>query len=130
MKRSYAILLGLAMSLAAASANARELIENFTGDKSGATHEFDAQAPWIVDWWVTSEYRTGTATEVTLINADTGQDVGYVLNTTGTGNGVKLIDESGRFYFRVDSSLVSWHLKVEQLTRDEAKLYTPKEPQD
>ena len=42
-------------------------------------------------------------------------------------DGVKLFNESGTYVFQVNSSLASWTLRVEQLTRKEAEAYKPKE---
>jgi len=125
----YIGLLALAALLSVASgAQGKDLVEEFVGTQSvAATAEFEAQAPWIVDWRVTSEYRTGANIEVSLVDAASGSHLGYVLTTSGTGNGVKLFEQGGRFFFRVNSSLVRWTLKVEELTRDEADRYAPKQ---
>ncbi len=44
----------------------------------------------------------------------------------GLEDGVRLFNESGKFRFRVNGSLVQWYLKVKQLTPAEAELYTPR----
>jgi len=116
-----ALLLGLAPT-----ARAEQLVKEFSGSRSTNTAEFEAQAPWIVDWRVTGELSEVVAVDVSLINAATGAYEGKVLQTKSPGNGVMLFSESGRFYFRVDATLMNWTLKVKQLTREEAKLYTPK----
>jgi hypothetical protein len=66
-----------------------------------------------------------SAVEVTLLRAGTGVFVGSALRTKQTGNGVRLFQEDGRFQFRVNSTLANWTLRVEQLTKAEARLYTP-----
>ena len=66
------------------------------------------------------------AVDVALFNAKTGQYEGIVLKTKTAGNGVKLFNTSGRYYFRVDASLMNWTLKVKELTAKEAEQYTPK----
>jgi hypothetical protein len=118
------------MCCAAWNASGEELVEVFTGNSNAITDEFEVRAPWIIDWRVTSEYRTGASIEVSLVDAEKGPHIGYVLTTTGTGNGVKLFEEGGRFYLRVNSNLVNWTLKVVQLTEEEAELYTPKQTGD
>ena len=60
------------------------------------------------------------------MNAGTGAHEGSVLQTKYAGNGVKLFEQSGRSYFRVDATMMNWYLTVIQLTPEEAKLYTPK----
>ncbi len=105
----------------------KTLVEEFSGDRSAGTAEFEVRAPWIVDWRVASAYRTGTTIEVFLVEAGTGVNAGMLLTTTGTGNGVKLFDEGGRYFLRVNSNLVDWTLRVEELSEEEASRYTPKD---
>jgi len=105
---------------------AEQLVKEFTGNRSMNTAEFEVQAPWIVDWRVTGELSKVVAVDVSLINATTGAYEGRVIQTKTAGNGVKLFNESGRYYFRVDATMMGWTLKVKQLTKEEAKLYTPK----
>ena len=107
-------------------AGAEELIKEFKGGRSTNTLEFDVRAPWIMDWRVTGDLSEEVAVDVALINANTGAFEGTALKTKAAGNGVRLFDQSGRFYFRVDALFMNWTLKVIQLTEEEAKLYTPK----
>jgi hypothetical protein len=65
--------------------------------------------------------------DVSLVEAQTGVYSGYVLKTKYPGNGVRLFNQSGRFRLDVNSSMVNWTFKIEQLTEEEAKLYTPKQ---
>lgn len=130
MQRIHLIAICIAACCVATNAGGKELVAEFTGDASVTTGEFEAEAPWVIDWRVASEYRAGTTIEVSLIDAEKGAHLGYVLNTTGTGNGVKLFEQGGRFYLRVNSSLVNWTLKVEQLSEEEAGLYTPTQSGD
>lgn len=117
---------GLLLAALAAPAGAETLVARFSGERSGTTPPFEVKAPWILDWRVTGEYSRIAAVDVSLINASTGAHEGTVLRAESAGNGVRLFDQSGDFYFRVDSSVMAWHLKVIELTPEEAKLYTPK----
>lgn len=110
----------------AGTAQAGELVEKFTGDRSRTTGEFVVKGPWLLDWRVGGEYTREMAVDVTLVEVGTQQHMGNVLKTKSRGNGVRLFEQSGRFFFRVDSTLANWTLKVEQLTPEEAELYTPK----
>jgi len=110
----------------ASSAQAEELVRQFSGERSTNTVEFDVEAPWIVDWRVSGEISRDVAVDVVLFNAKTGAYEGRVLHTKSPGNGVRMFEESGRYYFRIDATLMNWSLKVIQLTEDEAKLYTPR----
>ena len=90
------------------------------------TAEFVVRAPWILDWRVNSDYQGSLAIEISLVDATTGFHSGLILQTKRPGNGVRLFNKSGKYRFRVSSSLARWSLKVEQLTRAEAELYTPR----
>ncbi len=124
-RSSLAILFSLLCSLAPA-ASAEELITQFSGSRSSDTAEFDVRAPWIVDWRVSGELSQVVAVEVTMFNAGTGAYEGMVLQTKTAGNGVRLFNESGRYYFRVNATMMNWTLKVIQLSKEEAAQYTPK----
>ncbi len=104
---------------------AGEVIERFSGYGSGETAEFEVEAPWIIDWVVNGDYPQMMAIEVALINAASGQHEGFVLKTKEVGNGVRMFEQSGRFRLRVDSAMSRWNFKIEQLTPEEAALYTP-----
>lgn len=124
-KPQLTILLAV-LCLASATAHAKELIREFKGSRSTSTVEFEARAPWILDWRVTGDFSDVMGVEVSLVNANTGAHLGHVLKTKYAGNGVRMFEESGSFYFRIDSTLANWTLRVEQLSREEAELYTPK----
>jgi len=104
----------------------KELIREFKGSGNKNTAEFEVTAPWIVDWRTHGDYPGQMAVEVNLATVS-GEYVGKIVTTKYVDNGVRLFHESGRFIFRVDSSLASWTLRVEQLTRQEAETYLPKE---
>lgn len=106
---------------------AGEVVAEFKGNRSKQTADFEVEGPWIMDWRVSGNYARDMAVDVSLVEAGTQRHVGNVLKTKWSGNGVRLFEESGRFFLRVDSTLSNWTLKIEQLTREEAELYTPKE---
>jgi hypothetical protein len=108
------------------SAGAKELVAEFSGPVEGATREFRVQAPWVLDWLVAGAPAQYNAVDISLYNAETGSFEGDVLKTQNPGNGVRMFNQSGRFYFQVNASMMDWRLKVYQLTADEAKEYKPK----
>jgi hypothetical protein len=124
-KRVYSFVLCLLLCAIGPNANGKELVRKFTGDRSAETAEFEVEAPWLLDWRLNGEYPKSVGIEVSLIEANTGRHAGYVLKTKYPGNGVRLFNEGGRYRFKVDSTLANWILKVEQLSREEAALYSP-----
>jgi len=116
----------VALLFFAVNANGKELIREFKGSGNKTTAEFEVKAPWIVDWRTHGDYPGQMAVEVNLVNAR-GEYLGKIFRTKYVDNGVKLFDEGGRYVFQVNSSLSSWTLRVEELTRQEAETYLPKE---
>lgn len=104
----------------------KELIREFKGTGNKTTAEFEVEAPWIVDWRTHGDYPGQMAVEVNLATV-TGEYVGKIFTTKYVDNGVRLFNESGRYILKVDSSLANWTLRVEQLSRQEAETYKPKE---
>ena len=112
--------------LLAASAGSSQLVTEFSGSGSTSmtTREFEARAPWIVDWRVNSDFQGAMAIEISLVDGRTSFHKGLILQTKQPGNGVRLFTESGTFRFRISSTLARWNLKIEELTREEAEQYT------
>ena len=79
-----------------------------------------------MDWLVSGEPGQYEVVDIALVNADTGAFEGVAVRSKTAGNGVRLFDQSGRFYFRVDASMMNWKIKVVQLTPEEAEQYRPK----
>ncbi len=125
MQLRFLIPAGLAVCALASPIQAGELVRQFSGDRSTQTAEFEVAAPWLLDWRVNSDFPSSMGISVTLVNAN-GAYEGLVLKTKAPGNGVRLIQQGGRYSFKVDATVANWSLKVEQLTREEAELYTPK----
>ena len=114
----------------ASSAQASELVRKFSGSRSTETAEFEVKAPWLVDWRVNSDFPNSMGIAVTLAYGGTGVHAGKVFKTKSPGNGLRLIEESGRFKFKVDAAITDWTLKVIKLTPEEAEDYAPKKKLD
>jgi hypothetical protein len=127
MQRLFLILITPALFGLLPAASAAELVREFSGERSTRTAEFEVEAPWLIDWRVNSDFPDTMGVGVTLVNAS-GAYEGQVFKTKKPANGVRLMQEGGRFYFNVDATVSTWTLKVEQLTPEEAELYTPKSP--
>ena len=106
--------------------SASEVVRNFQGDDSATTAEFIVGGPWLLNWRLDGDYDTLIALDIGLVDAATGRHIGRVLHTKYKGNGVKLFHEGGRFQLRVSSTLARWRIKIEQITPEEAELYTPR----
>lgn len=126
MKPLFRLVLVLLTTGLAAPSMAAQTVAEYTGSSSRTLPEFEVRAPWILDWRVTTDSEREAAVDVSLERGGIGVHEGSVLKTRWPGNGVRLFEESGRFYFRVNSSLAKWHLKVVELTPEEAKAYTPR----
>lgn len=113
-----------------AAVHAEQLVREFSGSRSTETAEFEVKAPWLIDWRVNSDFPSSMGIAVSLAHGVTGYYAGKVFKTKKPGNGVRLIQESGRFKFKVDSAITNWTLKVIQLTPEEAEQYTPREHLD
>jgi hypothetical protein len=116
--------------LFAMEAGAKQLIREFSGSRSTETPEFEVKAPWLIDWRVNSEFPRSMGIAVTLSRGGTDAFEGKVFKTKSPGNGLRLMEESGRFRFKVDSAITDWTLKVIQLTPDEVEQYKPEKVLD
>ena len=114
------------LMLVMGSVQGAQLVREFRGTDSSMTPAFTVEAPWVLDWRLDGDYDQLVALEVTLVEAKTGRHVGQVLHTKRKGNGVRLFKQGGTYQLRVSGSLARWTLKVQQLTPEEAELYTPR----
>ena len=126
MNRLRLTILALLLTLPLTAA-AEMLVREFSGNRTVQTAEFEVEAPWLIDWRVNSEFEESMGLAIVLLNAPTGTHAGTVMKTKHRGNGLRLMEEGGRFSFKVDAVLADWTIKVIQLTPEEAKAYTPKE---
>ena len=118
----------LAITLLVTSATAKETVKEFRGTTTMTTAPFVVESPWILDWRLDGDYEQLIALDITLVEARTGKHVGRVLHTKRKGNGIKMFHDSGMFQLRISTTLGRWRVKIEQLTDEEAELYTPKKP--
>ena len=114
------------LTLVMGSVQGAQLVREFRGTNNSTTPSFTVEAPWILDWRLDGDYDQLVALEVTLVEARTGRHVGQVLHTKRKGNGVRLFRTSGTYQLRVSGSLARWTLRIQQLTPEEAELYTPR----
>ena len=110
---------------------ASELVREFKGSGNTTTAAFTVQSPWILDWRLDSDYEYQIALDMVLIDAATGGFIGGIKSGTRSNvsyrsNGVRLFHTGGRYKLRINSSLARWTLRIEQLTEEEAELYTPR----
>lgn len=114
------------IAIVASPANAKTRVAEFKGDDNTTTAIFRVESPWVLDWRLDGDYEQMMGLEITLVEAKTGKHVGRVLYTKRRGNGVKLFHTAGLYQLRISSTLARWTVKIEQLTREEAELYSPK----
>ena len=123
IKKSLTALFLVAISIAA---SAEEMIAEFQGTGNRTTAEFVVDAPWILDWRINSDYNKMVSFDLDLVDGQTGMLQGVVVRSKALGNGVRMFNTSGRYRFRINGSFIRWHLKVKELTAEEAKRYTPR----
>ena len=112
---------------AATAAEAKTRVAEFRGSGNTTTAIFRVESPWVIDWRLDGDYEQMMGLEITLIEARTSRHVGRVVYTKRRSNGVKLFYEPGLYQLRISSTLARWSVKIEQLTREEAELYTPRD---
>lgn len=114
------------IAIFAVPANAKTRVAEFKGSDNTTTAIFRVESPWVLDWRLDGDYEQLMGLEITLVEAKTGRHVGRVLYTKRRGNGIKMFHTAGLYQLRVSSTLARWSVKIDQLTREEAELYTPK----
>jgi hypothetical protein len=121
----------LSLALLAWPLPAAELVREFRGTGNTTTVDFTVESPWIIDWRLDSDHQYQISLDMVLIDAATGRFIGGVksgtLNrVTDRTNGVRLFRSTGRYKLRISSSLARWTIRIQQLTDEEAELYTPR----
>ena len=116
----------LLLILASSLVSAKQQVKEFSGTGNTTTATFTVQSPWLLDWRLDGDYDALIALDIALVDGRTGRHVGRVLHTKYKGNGVKLFNEAGTYQLRVSSTLARWRIRIEQLTDEEAELYTPR----
>lgn len=116
----------LLIMASAGGVHAGETVREFSGSRSMDTAEFEVKAPWLIDWRVNSDFPGSMGIAVSLAYGGTDAYAGKVCKSKKPGTGLRLIEEGGRFRFKVDSTVAYWTLKVIQLTPGEAEQYRPK----
>ena len=106
--------------------SAADRVAEYRGTGNTTTAIFRVESPWVLDWRLDGDFDELVALDITLLEAKSGKHVGRVLHTKRKGNGVKLFKSGGLYQLRISSSLARWTVKIDQLTREEAELYTPR----
>ena len=131
MKLIIQAIAALSLALVAMPLAASQLVREFKGSGNTTTVEFSVESPWIIDWRLDSDFDWQISLDIVLLDAATGRFIGGVKsgsrnNVTDRSNGIRLFRTSGRYKLRISSSLARWTIRVEQLTDEEAELYTPR----
>lgn len=94
-----------------------------SGREPVLTSDFEAQAPWLVSWRTRYDNLSPALGhfEADLYDAATDQFLGVIVRWYGTGSGSMLIEQSGRFRFRVQGTSDSWTLQVQPLDSQQAE---------
>ena len=127
MQKTTIIIVALLLLFGGMPVEAKTRVAEFKGSGNMTTAIFRVESPWVLDWRLDGDYQQMMGLEITLIEAKTSRHVGRVLYTKRRGNGVKLFHSAGLYQLRISSTLARWSVKIDQLTREEAELYTAKE---
>jgi len=127
MRKLTILLVATLLTFASMPADAKTRVAEFKGSGNMTTAIFRVESPWILDWRLDGDFEAMMGLEITLIEAKTSRHVGRVLYTKHRGNGVKLFHSAGLYQLRISSTLARWSVKIDQLTREEAELYTSKD---
>ena len=127
MRKLTILLVATLLTFASMPADAKTRVAEFKGSGNTTTAIFRVESPWVLDWRLDGDFEAMMGLEITLIEAKTSRHVGRVLYTKHRGNGVKLFHSAGLYQLRISSTLARWSVKIDQLTREEAELYTAKE---
>lgn len=126
MHKTTVLFVATLLAFTSTLADAKTRVAEFKGTGDMTTAIFRVESPWVLDWRLDGDYEAMMGLEITLIEAKTSRHVGRVLYTKHRGNGVKLFHSAGLYQLRVSSTLARWSVKIDQLTREEAELYTAK----
>ncbi|MDJ0750758.1 MAG: hypothetical protein QNJ11_14830 [Woeseiaceae bacterium] len=121
------LLIALLFALTAPPTEAKTRVAEFRGSGNTTTAVFRVDSPWVLDWRLDGDFDQLVALEITLIEAKNSRHVGRVVYTKRRSNGARLFHQGGLYQLRINSTLARWTVKIEQLTREEAERYTPKE---
>ena len=121
------LLIALLFAVTTTPAAAQQRVAEFRGSGNATTAVFRVESPWVLDWRLDGDFDQLLALEITLIEAKNSRHVGRVVYTKRRSNGARLFQQGGLYQLRINSTLARWTVKIEQLTREEAELYTPKE---
>lgn len=120
------VAVALVVATAPMANGAEELVKKFEGTDSTITTSFSVNGPWLLDWRVNSDYTRFMAVDIILLDAETGLQVGRVKHKKEPDNGLRLFDQGGRYKIRIDASHTRWQVKIIQISKADAELYTPK----
>lgn len=121
------VLIALLFALLAVPAEAKKRVAEFRGSGNTTTAVFRVDSPWLLDWRLDGDFDQLLALEITLVEAKNSRHVGRVVYTKQRSNGARLFHQGGLYQLRINSTLARWTVRIDQLTRDEAERYTPKE---
>lgn len=115
------------LSLGVSSAGGVGIVREFSGTSSMTTADFEVEGPWILDWRANGDFPAMLGFQAWLIDARNGKHLGQVVKISERpADGVKLFHEGGRYRLRIDSTLARWHIKIEEIRRQDVELYKPK----
>jgi len=115
----FSLLLLLSGLSGFATANADEALL-FSGSESGRTPVFETSGPWLLDWSIRGDYAQMANFELRLYDAAADEFVGTIAQLEGTGRGLKLFEDAGKWQIQVISEALSWEIEIAEIGSDRA----------
>ena len=118
--RVFQMALGLvAIHCCIASAADTERVR-FDGIDNGRTAVFETKGPWMLDWSIRSDMPLMAVFDMRLHDAASGAFIGSLVELHGTGSGLKLFDQAGRYQIAIVANNVSWELEITEVSEEQA----------
>lgn len=119
--RFYMISLGIFSLLGSSALIADTDTVRFTGEESGRPPAFEVDGPWILDWSTHSDFPLLANFEMRLHDGASGEFIGTVTQLEGTGRGLKLFEDPGKYQLEIVASHVGWEIEISPVSKEQAE---------
>lgn len=93
----------------------------FSGQGSDRPPVFTVEGPWMLDWSTRSVFPLLANFEMRLHDGTSGKFIGTVAQLEGTGRGLKLFEDAGKYQLEIVASNVSWDVEISEVSQEQAE---------